>query len=139
MVVAACGLPFVMIVSKRPTGMIIHLLDAATVIPFASEDLESESESCTSHSQNNIDGRIPGMPAVPTIRTYQLKPRDTHVIVTTQPLWTGSSPLAPKPIVDAVIALQDASVVDLAERLMKISFGISGPTMDATILCCKLR
>lgn len=87
----------------------------------------------------DLDMRRSGVCQLPTIRSFELGPRDTHVIVSSQPLWSGPSDFAPQRLAEVVAKDQWMCGRDLAEALMTVAFGAGGPTCDATILCAKLR
>lgn len=90
-------------------------------------------------SLGDLEMRSAGVCQLPTIRTFDLGGRDTHLIVSSLPLWKGDSVMAPQKLADCVSKGKGACMVDIAEELMKVGFGASGPTYDATILCARLR
>lgn len=101
-----------------------------------------QEERCTlavTRSLGDLEMRSAGVCQIPTIRSFDLGAKDTHLIVSSQPLWSGESRFAPQRLADVVGRGKWTCAVDLAEALMRVAFGGSGPTCDATILCARLR
>lgn len=156
LVVGTCGEPCVMVVTKRSGKVQIRLLSDSHHIDQIDEkarverfgglvkngSVSDEDGRYTlpfTRSLGDLEMRSSGVCQVPTIRSFDVNGRDTHIILSTQRLWSGSSLLAPPPLVDVMVRKGDACVVDLAEALMQVAFGVSGPTHDATILCARLK
>lgn len=176
LIVGACGLPSVMLVSKKNGLPVIELLsanamhahsgldsDCSTVskcsqdsddfsqpdlnVPQHAPDLEArfsfpDASGSTERASSSLEcaHALQGACILPTIRSFDVSNRHTHIIVSTMRLWPGHSVYAPQHLANvfAMVSSQDC-VIDLAESLMDAAFGRSGPTHDCSILCARLR
>lgn len=174
LVVGACGLPSVMLVSRHNGTPVVKLLTAHAMHPHdpLDSDLSSACKSSSgsddslqpdplAHFSPDLDARFSfpgddsaggdasgvrlsdaaaGTCVVPTIRSFDVSPRHTYVVVSTMRLWPGRATHAPNHIANVFASASPATcVIDLAEALMKAAFGRSGPTHDCSILCARLR
>lgn len=156
LVVGTCGEPCVMLVTRRTGNMQIQILSDSHHVNIKDErdrvqrfgglvsggsvsDEEGLFVLPFTRSLGDVEMRSAGICQVPAIRTFAVTSRDSHIIVSTQRLWGGDSCYAPCQLVDVVRKLGDGCMISMAEQLMKVAFGVSGPTHDATILCAKLR
>lgn len=89
-------------------------------------------------SLGDLEMRKMGICQIPTIRTHELGAKDTHLIVSSLPLWKEGR-TAPQRLADVVGKDRHGDLVELSEQLMRVAFGATGPTYDATILCARLR
>lgn len=156
LVVGTIGEPCVMIATKKSGRTQINMLSDSHRLDVAGEkervqrfggvvagDSVSDEEGRYmlpfTRSLGDLEMRSSGVCQVPAIRTFNLCSKDSHVILSTQRLWTGSSMTAPQALNNIVENIGSNCMVDLSEVLMDAAFGASGPTHDATILCAKLR
>lgn len=155
LVVGTCGEPCVMVASKRAGKLHVQLLSEVHRVDSEDEkerverfggrvngssvsDEEGHYVVSFTRSLGDLQMRSSGICQVPDIRSYDVSSRDTHIIVSTQRLWTDGE-FAPQPFADAVATYGEGCMVDLAEILMDVALGKNTPISDATILCAKLR
>lgn len=175
LIVGACGLPSVMLVSKKNGMPVIELLTGSAMHPHPSLDSDCSTVSKCSqdsddssqpdlntalmpdlearfsfpdasisaeHASTSMDcaHALPGACILPTIRSFDVANRHTHIVVSTMRLWPGHSLYAPQQLANVFAsASPQTCVIDLAEALMDAVFGRSGPTHDCSILCARLR
>lgn len=156
LVVGTVGNACVMVASRRAGSLTIHLLSEPHDLGFDDErerverfggvvsgesvsDLDDTLTLPFTRTLGDLEMRKAGICQIPTIRTHDLTARDTHIIVSSQPLWKGEATTAPDRLAEVIAKGKDDGMVELAEQLMKVAFGATGPTYDATILCARLR
>ena len=155
LVVATCGKPCVMVASKRGGVTSLQLLSDVHRLEDEEEkerverfgglvkgtsvsDEDGHYTLSFTRSMGDLEMRSSGICQIPGIRTYNITSKDTHIILSTQPLWEDSE-FAPQQFNDALAKYGDGCMVDLAEVLMQVAVGKTNPLCDATILCSKLR
>lgn len=137
--------------STTPLNVSVPQLHGRFSLPSASADGHDDSHTDGRRntsmnnnndvtSNNNNATMVLGTCPTPSIRSFELSSRHTHVIVSTTRLWPGDSEIAPQPISDVFAkASSQASVIDLAERVTETAFGGCAPTHDTTVLVARLR
>lgn len=157
LVVGTCGNCCVMVASRRAGKTSVRLLSERHETGVQGEvervkrfggvvhggvvsDADDKWALCVTRSLGNLEMRRAGVCQIPTVRTFALAARDTHVILSSQPLWAGDCVMAPDRLAGVVgdAVGKGKGMVDLSEALMNVAFGASGPTHDATILCARL-